>query len=81
MKPFTSLRSINVFKGDEEQTVKKKEKEGAGPQHSYPGPFGGPILEPEPLPPTGKIIYVQNLLPPLWGLTAPMPRKETRKKV
>ena len=62
MKPFTSLRSINVFKGDEEQTVKKKEKEGAGPQHSYPGPFGGPILEPEPLPPTGKIIYVQIYL-------------------
>ena len=41
-KPRTSISEIDALIGDEEQNgkqKKEKEKQGAGPQPSYPGPF------------------------------------------
>ena len=44
-KPPTPTQAIDALIGDEEQNgkqkkVKKRKKQGTGPQPSYPGPFG-----------------------------------------
>ena len=47
VKPLTPTRAFDELIGDEEPTGKKKkeqkEKQGAGLQPSYPGPFGSLI--------------------------------------